>query len=179
MKFIHVNCLELWREAKTNPQSLVACPNCKYKYNLYWPLSSQILANENFVIGITGVFLSFFVLSSGTAIIYLSKENWKLSSAIHYGFCFLGLSGLIPKLPLLFRQGIYHSWMKFFEVQQDTRSNGNLAVEISTSVLALTLYGALNVVSEVYQITKKTCKYLTKKAGHRVLGVNFNTNSKE
>jgi len=166
MKYVHVKCLEKWREFSPNPKSIVQCDYCKYEYHLYRPKLSHCIQNEYFISGVTLFTVSAMTLGSGSAVALLSKsimnsnERLELKNVTLYGLAVIGLFGLADKLPLLFREVFQNQWYKMFQ--------GDFVIPVTFGLLSI---GVLSAFTGVYQKVHQTSRNIAKLLGERVLDV--------
>jgi len=66
MRFVHVDCLNNWRNASRNPRSFYVCDQCGYQYNLERTRAAKWLEREDLVIGFAVV--GIIALAIGVAL---------------------------------------------------------------------------------------------------------------
>eukprot|EP01114_Cavostelium_apophysatum_P009945 TRINITY_DN23276_c0_g1_i1.p1 TRINITY_DN23276_c0_g1~~TRINITY_DN23276_c0_g1_i1.p1 ORF type:complete len:247 (-),score=27.00 TRINITY_DN23276_c0_g1_i1:552-1292(-) len=70
IKYVHIECLDRWRQTSSNSQSYFQCENCHYKYNFSRPSYAQLMKSKIVLHVVTLLLLVFAVIICG----YL----WKL-----------------------------------------------------------------------------------------------------
>jgi len=161
IKFVHMECLNKWREQSCNPQSFLICDSCKFKYRLQRPYISMLIQSDKVVNTLTILSVASITIGSGTGITFLFGEKWEPKNCFLYGITFFGLYGLAPQLPFIFREILLNYWDKvFFE--------SGAFFPIAGIVL---LAGAAGATSNTYMQIKRMCRLLSKKLGERILEV--------
>ncbi|KAI9496290.1 hypothetical protein BDB00DRAFT_809819 [Zychaea mexicana] len=62
MMYIHVDCLNRWRELSPRQESHVACDLCGYRYNIYRPKFAAIVSHPYFLRSITVLLILLFTI---------------------------------------------------------------------------------------------------------------------
>ncbi|KAI9098835.1 hypothetical protein DFS34DRAFT_619133 [Phlyctochytrium arcticum] len=65
MKFVHVSCLNEWRNVSRNKKSYVECDHCRYRYHFRRTTWAKLVVNEAVVTGLTLLLFLCFVILAG------------------------------------------------------------------------------------------------------------------
>jgi len=169
IKYVHVGCLEKWRELSANPNSVLKCPNCNYQYNLYRPLLAKFLKSE-VVISVTAVAATgVLTIGSGSTVVFLSKSKWNANNVILYGFAVIGMLGITPRLPVIFQDVLqYLNWHKIMDQEL-----------LLPTGAALLMVGVITTYTSVYQKVRAAARTMVKNLGERVLEVQVDETAKQ
>ena len=167
MKYIHINCLEHWRELSPNRNSKYRCDQCRYEYRLDrvwwtrlidnpWTASIITLLAITITVAIVGYFLKYaafllFGVRHGRSVWMLSRQLvwWSILLIGVVTMIMLMIAGARdgngPALEGIFQVNLFHPQAPFiYEWMGYTFSLGGFGIFIGS------VYGSVNKYTNLY-----------------------------